>query len=72
MALVQSGQTLLVPALPPLLDAVQMHMEFVCRLLQRQSLAQPHYRLRPNPHPWMRMKYAHFTQCLLLNLVQYQ
>ena len=69
---VQAHQALLAPALPPCLDAVQMDMEFVRGLLQRQSLAHPNYRLGAYAYTWVGMKDTHLAQCLLFNLPQYQ
>ncbi|ATQ76041.1 hypothetical protein CR152_16970 [Massilia violaceinigra] len=68
---IQALEALLVPALPPCLDTVEMNMELVRSLLQGQPLAQPHYRLCAYPGTWMRMKHARFAQCMLLNFVQY-
>ena len=70
--LVRAHQALLVPALPPRFDAVQMDMEFVRGLWQRQSLAQPNYRLGAYAYTWVGMKNTHLAQCLLFNLPQYQ
>lgn len=72
MVFIKTHQPLLVPALPPCFNAVQMDMEFIGRLLQSQSLAQSNYRLGTYAYTWMRMKNTHVAQCLLFSLLQYQ
>jgi hypothetical protein len=59
--LVQPSQAKLAPPLPPLLDAIQMHAEFVSGLLKRQTLAQAQNPLGSHPCPRVWMKNAHLT-----------
>lgn len=70
MPFIQASQPQPVPALAPLLDAVDMHHEFFRCLLQRQALAQLQYCLRPHPGTVMLVQDAHLTQRLLLYLRQ--
>lgn len=52
IAFIKTPQPLLVPALPPCFNAIQMNMESVRGLLQSQSLAQLNYRLGTYPRTW--------------------
>jgi hypothetical protein len=72
MPSVQAGQAVLVPALSPVLDTVEVGCKLVCYLLQRQSLAQPHNGLSPHPGTWMAVENAHVAQCANFRRGQFQ
>jgi len=61
-SIIQPSQAKLVPALPPLLNAVQMHSELICGFLQRQPLAQPQNSLCSHPCARMWVEHTHLTK----------
>jgi hypothetical protein len=70
----QSDQTKFVPTLPPVLDTVEVHLEFVSHLLQCQTLRQPEHPLRAHPCAGMRMVNPHLAQrpALFDSKIQFQ
>ena len=67
MPFIQSGKSQSIPALALLLNAVDVHHELVCCLLQCQPLARAQNRLRSHSGTGILVQNTHRTQRLLLN-----
>ena len=57
----QTDQTKFVPTLAPILNTIEVHLEFIGHLLQRQTLRKPEHPLRPHPCAGMWMINSHLA-----------